>query len=81
MELPQTPEPYVGSTALRAYLGGISNLTLHRWLAQGMPVRRVGPRGRMLFKLSEIDAWLDAFVEFGCTANTPGRTTDDVGAA
>lgn len=83
MEFSKTPprEPYVGSIAVRKYLGGISNLTLHRWMALGLPVRRVGARGRLMFKCSEVDAWLDD-LEVRLNRETPrAEGTSDAGVA
>lgn len=79
-QTPDAPEPYVGSAAIRAYLGGVSNLTLQRWLAAGMPCRRTpsfegGRGGRLMFKVSEVDAWLLDY-QSNRTANTPGHTPD-----
>jgi hypothetical protein len=71
------PEPYVSSAAVRAYLGGVSAHTIQKWLALGMPCRRVPSErgGRLMFKLSEVDAWLD-FYQSNRTANTPGHVPD-----
>lgn len=48
-----------GYTGLHAYLGGVAENTLRRWVAQGMPSIRVGDV--VLFRLADVDAWLDHY--------------------
>jgi hypothetical protein len=75
---PPAPEPYVNSAAVRAYLGGVSAHTLNIWLANGLPCRRVPTQargGRLMFKLSEVDAWLRDY-QSNRTANPPGDNGD-----
>lgn len=48
-----------GYIGLNAYLGGVAENTLRRWVAQGMPHIKVGDV--VLFRLAEVDAWLDQY--------------------
>jgi predicted site-specific integrase-resolvase len=62
------PEPFVGADAVLHHLGGISRMTLWRYVQAGMPVHTTR-NGRHLYKLSEVDHWL---FESACTATPPG---------
>ena len=48
-----------GFDGLNCYLDGVSENTLRLWLERGMPCRKIG--GVILFKLDEVDAWLEGF--------------------
>jgi hypothetical protein len=60
-----TPEPYVDGRAVCEYLGGVSHVTLWRYVQLGLPYH-LGRNGRRRYRLSEVDRW---FFESACTAN------------
>lgn len=66
----QLPPGYMTVPEVAAYLG-VSRQTIWRWLRDlDFPSHQPsGPRGRRLFKRSEVDAWIDA----GCSPRTAGE--------
>lgn len=56
----QLPPGYIGATDAARHLG-VSRQTVYRWLELGLPSHQpAGPRGRRIFKLTELDAWIDS---------------------
>lgn len=55
-----TWEPWVGERVVAQHFG-VSDRTVRRWMAAGMPSRLVGASRR--YRLSECDRWHDAVQE------------------
>ena len=47
-----------------------SKTTVHRLIALGLPVHQMRPRGRLLFRLDEVQAWMD---QSRCIAPAPDQ--------
>jgi predicted DNA-binding transcriptional regulator AlpA len=61
--------PFLSSREIRAALR-ISEPTLYRYLADGMPSHQINARGRRYYDLEEVRAW----VMSRCTSPVPDQT-------
>ena len=61
--------------ALSNYLGGVSENSLRSWVKRGMPRIRIGDI--TLFRLSDVDAWLESF-KAGGTFTEEDVSLDDI---
>ena len=49
--------PWMTTEEVRAYLGGISHSTLHRYRRKGLPAHVIGDRSPRYHR-DEVDAWI-----------------------
>lgn len=62
--LPENTEPEYWSSVETARNLRVHIATIKRWMREGLPYRRVGAGGRIiLFRPSEVRAWVDAQAE------------------
>ncbi len=64
-----------GFPGLMTYLDGVSENTLRSWFRRGMPHIRIGDV--ILFKLADVDAWLEKF-RVGGTSEENEISIDDI---
>lgn len=80
---PEANDPWLGTKEAARYLGGISPRTLERWRVEGgnntPPYAKLGPgvRSRVLYRQSDLDAWLARFSGYRSTSEYGGREEKD----
>ena len=59
VDLPPGVDPLLDSTRVRLYFGGISEMSLHRWLAKrGFPQPDLRVGQRRFWRTSTVEAWI-----------------------
>jgi len=63
---PEGADPLLDSVAVRAHLGGCSEMSLWRWTRNnGFPEPDLRLNGRKLWRLSTVDAWINTIAQNG----------------
>ena len=61
---PEGADPLIDSVAVRAHLGGCSEMSLWRWTrSNGFPEPDLRLNGRKLWRLSTVDGWINAIAQ------------------
>jgi predicted DNA-binding transcriptional regulator AlpA len=61
---PEGADPLLDSVAVRAHLGGCSEMSLWRWTRNnGFPEPDLRLNGRKLWRLSTVDGWINAIAQ------------------
>jgi len=61
---PEGADPLIDSVAVRAHLGGCSEMSLWRWTRNnGFPEPDLRLNGRKLWRLSTVDGWINAIAQ------------------
>jgi len=56
-EVTKLETPWMTPEEVRAYLGGISHTTLHRYRRKGLPAHNISERA-VRYHRDEVDAWI-----------------------